>query len=107
MRRSRWIVLGGCFLAYLFDALEIVLLSMALPTIRKDMGLTITQGGLLATATLIGIGVSSVLGGYVARQLRPGPKSSRRPVRQPSDRIWMRWQKRLTTSPVSAVPRTT
>ncbi|WP_039804699.1 MFS transporter [Nocardia araoensis] len=66
MRRTRWIVLGGCFLAYLFDALEIVLLSMALPTIRKDMGLTITQGGLLATATLVGIGVSSVLGGYVA-----------------------------------------
>ncbi|MFI9635279.1 MFS transporter [Nocardia sp. NPDC051929] len=66
MRRSRWIVLGGCFLAYLFDALEIVLLSMALPTIRKEMGLSVTQGGLLATATLIGIGVSSVLGGYVA-----------------------------------------
>ncbi|MET8429059.1 MFS transporter [Nocardia sp. NPDC004860] len=66
MRRTRWIVLGGCFLAYLFDALEIVLLSMALPTIREDLGLSITQGGLLATATLIGIGVSSVLGGYVA-----------------------------------------
>ncbi|WP_431969831.1 MFS transporter [Nocardia sp. bgisy134] len=66
MRRTRWIVLSGCFLAYLFDALEIVLLSMALPTIRKDMGLSATQGGLLATATLIGIGVSSVLGGYVA-----------------------------------------
>ncbi|MFD5177625.1 MFS transporter [Nocardia sp. NPDC058379] len=66
MRRTRWIVLGGCFLAYLFDALEIVLLSMALPSIRKDLGITITQGGLLATATLIGIGVSSVLGGYVA-----------------------------------------
>lgn len=66
MRRTRWIVLGGCFLAYLFDALEIVLLSMALPAIRKDLGLSITQGGLLATATLIGIGVSGVLGGYVA-----------------------------------------
>ncbi|MBY8861416.1 MFS transporter [Nocardia sp. CA2R105] len=66
MRRTRWIVLGGCFLAYLFDALEIVLLSLALPTICKDMGLSATQGGLLATATLIGIGVSSVLGGYVA-----------------------------------------
>ncbi len=66
MRRSRWIVLGGCFLAYLFDALEIVLLSMALPTIRKDLALTITQSGLLATATLVGIGVSSVLGGFVA-----------------------------------------
>lgn len=66
MQRTRWVVLGGCFLAYLFDALEIVLLSMALPAIRTDMGLSATQGGLLATATLVGIGVSSVLGGYLA-----------------------------------------
>ncbi|GAF46985.1 MFS transporter [Rhodococcus wratislaviensis] len=66
MRRTRWIVLGGCFLAYLFDALEIVLLSLALPAIRVDMGLSVTQAGLLATATLLGIGVSSVMGGYVA-----------------------------------------
>ncbi|MGW5863249.1 MFS transporter [Streptomyces sp. NPDC055239] len=66
MRRTRWIVLGGCFLAYLFDALEIVLLSLALPDIRQDMGLSVTQAGLLATATLLGIGVSSVAGGYVA-----------------------------------------
>jgi MFS family permease len=66
MRRTRWIVLGGCFLAYLFDALEIVLLSLALPAIRTDLGLSATQGGLLATATLLGIGVSSVVGGYVA-----------------------------------------
>ena len=66
MRRTSWIVLGGCFLAYLFDALEIVLLSLALPEIRQDMGLSVTQAGLLATATLLGIGVSSVAGGYVA-----------------------------------------
>lgn len=67
MRQSyRWIVLAGCFIAYLFDALEIVLLSMALPRIRTDMALSIQQGGLLATATLLGIGVSSVLGGYIA-----------------------------------------
>lgn len=66
MRRNRWVVLGGCFLAYLFDALEILLLSMALPTIREDFGLSITQGGLLATATLLGIGFSSVVVGYIA-----------------------------------------
>lgn len=66
MRNSRWIVLGGCFLAYLFDALEIVLLSLSLPAIRHDLGLSVTQAGLLATATLLGIGVSSVTGGYAA-----------------------------------------
>lgn len=66
MRRNRWVVLVGCFLAYLFDALEILLLSMALPTIRADLGLSITQGGLLATATLLGIGFSSIVVGYIA-----------------------------------------
>jgi MFS family permease len=66
MRRNRWVVLGGSFLAYLFDALEILLLSLALPAIRVDMGLSVTQAGLLATATLLGIGVSSVVVGYVA-----------------------------------------
>jgi len=66
MNQNRWIVLGGCFLAYLFDAVEIILLSLALPSIRNDLGLSAAQGGLLVTATLIGIGVSSVAGGYVA-----------------------------------------
>ncbi|MBF8643998.1 MFS transporter [Pseudomonas pudica] len=66
MKQNRWVVLGGCFLAYLFDAVEITLLSLALPSVRNDIGLTVTQGGLLVTATLVGIGVSSVAGGYVA-----------------------------------------
>ncbi|ANZ43469.1 MFS transporter [Lentzea guizhouensis] len=50
----------------MFDALEILLLSFALPAIRADLGLTTTQGGLLATATLLGIGVSSVTVGWLA-----------------------------------------
>lgn len=64
--RTRWVVLGGSFIAYMFDALEIILLSLALPAIRNDMHLTPLQGGLLATATLLGIGLSSVLAGYLA-----------------------------------------
>lgn len=50
----------------MFDALEILLLSFALPAIRAELGLTTTQGGLLATATLLGIGVSSVAVGWFA-----------------------------------------
>ncbi|GAA5120327.1 MFS transporter [Pseudonocardia adelaidensis] len=64
--RMRWVVLGGCFLAYMFDAMEIILLSLALPAIREDLGLGAGQAGLLATATLLGIGLSSVLAGYVS-----------------------------------------
>jgi MFS family permease len=66
MRQTRWVVLGGGFLAYMFDAMEIILLSLALPAIREDMQLSPGQGGLLATLTLLGIGLSSLLAGYVS-----------------------------------------
>ncbi|WP_086668627.1 MFS transporter [Lentzea kentuckyensis] len=63
---TKWVVLAGSFVAYMFDAVEILLLSFALPAIRAEFGLTTTQGGLLATATLLGIGVSSVTVGWLA-----------------------------------------
>ncbi|NEA30258.1 MFS transporter [Streptomyces sp. SID13031] len=67
MRDSgKWVVLGGAFVAYMFDALEILLLSFALPDIRLEFGLTKAEGGLLATATLLGIGVSSLTVGWLA-----------------------------------------
>ncbi|TDD63448.1 MFS transporter [Kribbella antibiotica] len=67
MRDSgKWVVLGGAFVAYMFDALEILLLSFALPDIRTEFGLTKAEGGLLATATLLGIGVSSLTVGWLA-----------------------------------------
>ncbi|QBJ98792.1 MFS transporter [Rhodococcus sp. ABRD24] len=62
----RWIVLIGSFIAYIFDALEVVILSIALPDIREDLGLSATQGGLMATATLLGIGASSITAGWFA-----------------------------------------
>ncbi|WP_433662205.1 MFS transporter [Nocardia sp. CA-128927] len=63
---DKWVVLTGAFVAYMFDALEILLLSLSLPDIRAEFGLTATQGGLLVTATLLGIGVSSVTAGWLA-----------------------------------------
>ncbi|MDX6258637.1 MAG: hypothetical protein QOH84_325 [Kribbellaceae bacterium] len=67
MRDSgKWVVLGGAFVAYMFDALEILLLSFALPDIRTEFGLSKAEGGLLATATLLGIGVSSLTVGWLA-----------------------------------------
>jgi MFS family permease len=63
---NKWIVLIAAFAAYMFDALEIIILSLALPAIRADMHLSVAQGGLLATATLLGIGVSSTAMGWLA-----------------------------------------
>lgn len=61
-RMARTCCLGGCFLAYLFDAVEIILLSLALPSVSGEMGLTAAEGGLLVIATLVGIGFSSLIG---------------------------------------------
>ena len=63
---TRWVILLGSFVAYLFDALEIVILSLALPSMRADLGMSVVQGGLLATVTLLGIGASSVSIGRLA-----------------------------------------
>ncbi|MCF2571144.1 MFS transporter [Brevibacterium sp. UCMA 11754] len=63
---KRWIVLIGSFLAYMFDALELSILSLALPAMRTDLGIDVVQGGWLATVTLLGIGVSSVTIGRLA-----------------------------------------
>lgn len=66
---NKWFLLFGCFLAYLFDALEIVVLSFALPAIRQEFGLSAAQAGFLATATLLGIGLSSLCAGWLADNL--------------------------------------
>ncbi|MGO4003374.1 MFS transporter [Pseudomonas fluorescens] len=62
--KTKWHVLIGGFIAYLFDAMEIILLSIALPVIRQDLGLSINEAGALATATLLGIGASSIITGW-------------------------------------------
>ncbi|MCY1358348.1 putative metabolite transport protein YjhB [compost metagenome] len=61
---SKWHVLIGGFIAYLFDAMEIILLSLALPVIRQDLGFSLNEAGALASATLLGIGVSGVTTGW-------------------------------------------
>ncbi|OYN95579.1 MFS transporter [Enemella evansiae] len=68
MKRStnRWVILFGSFIVYLFDAMEIVILSFALPAVRQEFGATAVQAGMLATATLIGIGVSALVMGWLA-----------------------------------------
>ncbi|NKY31342.1 MFS transporter [Nocardia gamkensis] len=43
-----------------------MIISLALPSMRADLGISVVQGGLLATATLLGIGASSVTVGRIA-----------------------------------------
>lgn len=62
----KWIILFGAFVVYLFDSLEIIILSFALPSISQEFGLEPTQAGLLATATLLGMGFSGPIMGWLA-----------------------------------------
>lgn len=62
----KWIILFGSFLVYIFDAMEIQILSYALPGISEEYGITPIRAGLLATATLIGMGLSGPVMGYIA-----------------------------------------
>ncbi|CAN7630802.1 MFS transporter [Brucella pseudogrignonensis] len=63
---TKWHVLIGGFIVYLFDAMEISILGISLPALRQELDLSISQGGLLATASWIGIGVSGIAMGWMA-----------------------------------------
>lgn len=62
----KWRVLIGSFLSYTFDALDILVLIIALPSIQETMQISASQAGLMVTATLLGIGVSSFMMGGLA-----------------------------------------
>ncbi|CAG2144312.1 MFS transporter [Cupriavidus numazuensis] len=62
----KWRVLLGCFLSYMFDAVDIIILAIAMPAITASLQISQAQAGLLVTATLLGIGLSSVVMGRLA-----------------------------------------
>jgi MFS family permease len=62
----KWRVLISGFLSYMFDALDFMLLAMSLPLIIEELNITMADAGLLGTATLLGVGLSSVIMGWFA-----------------------------------------
>jgi MFS family permease len=63
---DKWRILAAGFSSYMFDAVEIIVLTVAIPVLMVAMNLTASEAGLLVTATLLGIGCSSVLVGWYA-----------------------------------------
>ncbi|NBD24855.1 MFS transporter [Paenibacillus glycinis] len=59
---------------WMFDAMDVGLLSFILVALRKDWGLTAQEAGLLGTVNLVGMAIGAVLGGYLADRI------GRRPV---------------------------
>lgn len=60
----RWHVLTAGFVSYGFDAMDFMMLALALPAIMGEWHLTLAQAGLLGTTGMIGVAFSSVLIGW-------------------------------------------
>ncbi|MBM7566349.1 MFS transporter [Paenibacillus sacheonensis] len=59
---------------WMFDAMDVGLLSFILVALRKEWGLSAREAGLLGTVNLVGMAIGAVLGGYLADRF------GRRPV---------------------------
>jgi len=60
--KYQWKILFASIMGYAMDGLDMLILSFVMTAIISAFGLSLAQGGLIATVTLIG----AVLGGYVA-----------------------------------------
>jgi len=60
----RWHVMTAGFVSYGFDAMDFMMLALALPAIMAEWHLSLAQAGLLGTAGMIGVAFSSVLIGW-------------------------------------------
>lgn len=62
--QAKWHTLIGSFVSYTLDAVDFMLLALALPVIIADWNMSMGDAGLLGTATLIGVGLSSIVLGW-------------------------------------------
>ena len=64
--RYRWPVLWAAFVTYLFDSYDLIVLAIAMPVLLKILNITLPEGGLLGSATMLGAMAGSVLFGLIA-----------------------------------------
>lgn len=64
--QHRWKVLIMTFLAYLYDSLDLQILAICMPVIISQLGISLTDAGLLASATMIGTAVGGIAFGWFA-----------------------------------------
>lgn len=62
----RWKVLIMTFLAYLYDSLDLQILAIVMPVVIKELKLSLSEAGLLASATMIGTALGGILFGWIA-----------------------------------------
>ncbi|MGQ9367089.1 MFS transporter [Azospirillum sp. ST 5-10] len=64
--QHRWKVLIMTFLAYLYDSLDLQILAICMPLIITSLNISLTDAGLLASATMLGTALGGILFGWIA-----------------------------------------
>lgn len=62
----RWPVLWATFLTYLFDSYDLIVLAIAMPVLLKVLQITLPEGGLLGSSTMLGAMFGSIVFGLIA-----------------------------------------
>jgi AAHS family cis,cis-muconate transporter-like MFS transporter len=67
IQKHMWkMVFAAAFLGLLVDAMDLQFLSLSLPLLMKEFGITKVQAGALGTYTLIGMALGGALGGWIS-----------------------------------------
>src|SRR5262245_39923322 len=66
---TAWKISIGVFVAMVVDGMDLQMLSLALPSLSKELGLSSGSAGRLGTYTLVGMGIGGVLAGRLADRI--------------------------------------
>jgi MFS family permease len=64
--KYKWKALTGAILGYTFDALDFMVLALAIPLLVKGWGISLASAGLISTATIFGAAISGYIWGPLA-----------------------------------------
>lgn len=67
--RTGKMVALGVFVALVVDGMDLQMLSLALPSLTKELQLTSVMAGALSTFTLLGMGIGGLLGGWLSDRI--------------------------------------
>ncbi|MCX5833308.1 MAG: MFS transporter [Deltaproteobacteria bacterium] len=62
----RWRVLWAAFITYLLDSYDLIVLAIAMPVLLKVLDISLPEGGLIGSATMLGAVVGGVVFGLIA-----------------------------------------
>jgi AAHS family cis,cis-muconate transporter-like MFS transporter len=64
--KTGWLAIIGVFIALIADGMDFMSLSLALPTIMKDFGVSHAKAGALGTYTMIGMAIGAIFAGWTS-----------------------------------------